>query len=92
MTIKDCDQLGAYLFEAGRQWGCNLDPKVARCLMEDIDSSRLDNFERKLEWALDFEEVFDENQRHAYKSALGHVYAERRQAKQKALKIPFVPR
>jgi len=93
MTIKPSDRLGYWLFEAGRQWGCELSPRVATCLMEDIEQGLGgDTLEQRMEFALDLEEVFDESERHAYKMALGHLMDERAQAKREALSIPFAPR
>lgn len=93
MLVKPCDRLGDNLHEAGLQWGCELDAKVSQCLIEDIQSKLgRGNFEDKLEFALDLEEVFDATKRHAYKMALGTFFYTRRKYIEENLSIPFAPR
>jgi len=93
MIIKECDKLAALLHQSGRQWACQLQPAVALRLLEHVrlNKSRTD-LEKKMELALDSEAITDEDERHAYKSVLGHVYANRAKEKREALRIPFAPR
>jgi hypothetical protein len=93
--IRESDQLGTRLFEAGRQWGCELavDVHLAERLIGNVEArTGRGTFEQRLEFALDLEGVADENQRHAYKMALGHLFSDRAQHKREQLNIPFAPR
>lgn len=91
--IKESDQLGLHLFEAGRDWACELNPRIAACLLEDVEGGLTpENIDQKLEEALDLEEVFDEDERKAYTQALRKIFFERLRRTKEMLSIPFAPR
>ena len=98
MRYQPCDELAADLAVAQRDWGCTLQFPVAERLIEQVTErypSRV-SFETLLERALDLEFVLDENERHAYKQALGSFFNRRAQAARRRTKemnaIPFAPR
>jgi hypothetical protein len=96
MHYRPCDQLSADLLEAQESWRCTLSAPVAERLIELVAGKYpTDDFEQLLEQALDREFVFVEDERHAYKQALGHFFNRRAQdartKKREMLAIPFAP-
>lgn len=98
MRYQPCDELGADLVAAQREWGCCLHPATAQRLIEYVSEHypAKDDFETLLERALDLELIDDEIERHAYKYALGIFFNRRAQASRKRAEemdaIPFAPR
>jgi hypothetical protein len=96
MQYRSCDQLGTDLIEAQAEWRCTLRLDTAERLIEHVAHEYpTGDFEQLLEEALDREFVLVEDERHAYKQALGHFFSRRAQdartRRKEMLAIPFAP-
>ncbi len=98
MHNKPCDQLGTDLLAAQTEWQCSLDPAIAESVIGYINRNYngRHEFEELLEMGLNLECITDDDERHAYKKALGLFYSRRRQYAREQAKerdaIPFAPR
>ena len=94
MKYRECDQIGSDVLDAMQMFGCILDIRVVEDLIECISRWYRNgaNFEALLERGLDLNEPMTDLERHAYKYALGIIYARRRHESAQHLAAPFAPR